>query len=341
MSEGAADMAGRLSAEICPWLHEPLDRMLEAAQSERLGHAWLIHGREGIGKINLALAFAGTLLNSPQERSQRSTLSSEAFVKAMDVRHQEYNHHPDLHWIFPEEDKRSIGVEQIRDACEVLTLKSYVGGAKVVLIEPAESMTTAAANALLKTLEEPTPNSYLLLVAHRLGSMPATVRSRCQRLGLRPPSTAMLSDWLGRDVLTMPEGAELSSPLQLARVVHPDDTPTYDDLAQQLAGVSTRQLDPISVADDWAKRDVDHILEWLAQLLQTAIRGHSSTGHSNLFTESSRNGLHNLLQPSTLRSLFVQLEKAETLRNQLGGGVNVQLALRALLLGFRHDRDVS
>jgi hypothetical protein len=150
-----------------------------------------------------------------------------------------------------------------------------------------------------------------------------------------------LSNWLGYDVLGKSSTAGLSSPLALARAANSSDSLPYSDLEQQLYDVSTRQLDPITVADDWAKRDVDHILDWLAQSLHTAIRGRSAADPSTLVTESSHNRLHNLLQPSTLRSLFVQLEKAETLRNQLGGGVNVQLALRALLLGFRHDRDVS
>jgi DNA polymerase-3 subunit delta' len=315
--------------------------MREAVSSGRLGHAWLIHGREGIGKINLALTFASTLLNASDSRRQVDLLKPEAFVKAMDARHQEYNHHPDLHWVFPEEDKRTIGVEQVRSACETLTLKSYVGGAKVVVIEPAETMTTAAANALLKTLEEPTPNSYLLLVAHRLGGMPVTVRSRCQRLRIRPPSAAVLAQWLGDRAPDLHGSGALASPLQLARALDPGEAPGYESLEEQMTGVIERRLDPIGVADEWTKRDVDHILEWLTQTLQAAIRRRSAADHSNLFTESGQNRLHNLWQPSTLRSLFVQLEKAEALRNQLGGGVNVQLALRALLLGFRHDRDVS
>ena len=85
----------------------------------------------------------------------------------------------------PEEDKQQISVDQIRAASERLTQTSYRHGYKIAVIEPAHQMTINAANSLLKTLEEPTPRSLLILLTSRPSALPPTVRSRCQKLTVR------------------------------------------------------------------------------------------------------------------------------------------------------------
>ena len=132
-----------LGKKLCPWLKPTLEQLEQARTAKRLGHAWLVVGPQGVGKLNLALVFAGRLLtDSPEEPAE---LEAAQAVAAMRARHQPVDHHPDLHWIFPAEDKRTISVEQIRDVSEALALKAFRGPAKVVVIEPAEAMTTAAA----------------------------------------------------------------------------------------------------------------------------------------------------------------------------------------------------
>ena len=79
-------------------------------------------------------------------------------------RHEPADRHPDLHWVFPEPKRNTLTVEQIREAAQALSLTSLTGQARVLVLEPADAMTTAAANALLKTLEEPGADTYLLLI---------------------------------------------------------------------------------------------------------------------------------------------------------------------------------
>ena len=114
----------------------------------------------------------------------------------MTTRHDPTDHHPDLHWVFPEPKKRSISVDQIRETADALMLTSLYGQAKIVIIEPAEALTPGAANALLKTLEEPTRDTYLFLVCHQAGHLPATIRSRCQTLSLPQPPLESSLNWL-------------------------------------------------------------------------------------------------------------------------------------------------
>src|SRR5690606_12400472 len=125
-------------------------------------------------------------------------LSADAAAPAMRDRHLPADHHPDLHWVFPEEDKHTISVEQIRAVGDEIALKAYAGAAKVVIVEPADAMTVAAANSLLKTLEEPPPGTFLLLVSHRPERLPSTIRSRCQQVHVAGPTADELAAWLGQ-----------------------------------------------------------------------------------------------------------------------------------------------
>ena len=146
-----------------------------------------------MGKVNLALVLAYRLLGV---EAQPAELDAATALAALAARHGPLDRHPDLHWLYPEEDKETISVDQVRELIDSFTLTAHRGGAKVVIIEPAEALTTAAANALLKTLEEPSGTSYLLLLSHQPGRLPATVRSRCQHLALRPPEADAVARWL-------------------------------------------------------------------------------------------------------------------------------------------------
>jgi DNA polymerase-3 subunit delta' len=252
-------------------------------------------------------------------------------------RHEARNHHPDLHYVYPESGKHTIGVEQIRSVCESLELSSYSGSAKVVVIEPAEAMTTSAANALLKTLEEPTRASYLLLVSHRPGLLPPTVRSRCQQIGVPIPNETALLQWMGRqeagaDVLQA--AAPQRSPLQALAMIAGDAQDSEKTRCIQLAEILERRGNALTLADQWSKGDVDHTLAWLVRMLHGLIRLRFVQHGSKLITESDESSLHNAALALSIRVLFNRLDEAERLRGELSGGINVQLAMRALLLGF-------
>jgi len=127
----------------------------------------------------------------------------------------EQGSHPDFRRLSPENlaegaeaeqgsDRRTslqIPVEQVRGITDFISISSHRGGAKVVLIHPAEALNVHAANALLKNLEEPPPRTYFLLVAHRWHQLLPTIRSRCEQVVLAAPSHAEARDWLGRQNL--------------------------------------------------------------------------------------------------------------------------------------------
>ena len=125
--------------------------------------------------------------------------------------------HGDFRWLAPEEGKRAIGIDAVRAAVGFVQKTAAYGTRKVLLIEPAEAMTAQAANALLKTLEEPPGSSVILLVSSQAGALIATVRSRCQSIVVAPPGPDQAQEWLMAEANCAPDQA--SQALTLLTVV--------------------------------------------------------------------------------------------------------------------------
>jgi DNA polymerase III subunit delta' len=330
-----------LSRRLCPWLAPTLGQFETVRRAGNLGHAWLISGPAGIGKVNLALVLARRLLGADDEPAE---LDPSSALEALAGRHVLSDRHPDLHWLHPEEDKETISVDQVRDVIDAFTLTAHRGGAKVAIVEPAEAMTTAAANALLKTLEEPTRESYLLLLSHQPGRLPATVRSRCQHLPLRVPTTAGVASWLGAAPAAVAQAARLvgGAPLTVAAAILAGEVNIFNELETDLAEVSEDRLDPQTVAQAWAKGDTQLALNWVRRRLHEEIRSrYAAADGSTGVTVPMAATLHNAWRHVPARTLFEQYDRAEKLLNQLGSGLNIELALQAMLSALVVNRGRS
>jgi DNA polymerase-3 subunit delta' len=330
-----------LSRRLLPWL-EPQFAQLEAARrTGTLGHAWLISGPAGVGKINLALVVAARLLGYDGGGGE---LDAATALEAIAARHEPMDRHPDLHWLHPLEDKETISIDQVREVIEAFSLTAHHGAAKVILIEPAEALTTAAANALLKTLEEPTPQGYLLLVSHQPGRLPATVRSRCQHLALRAPDTAAVAKWLrvAPGIVAAAQRSVGTAPLRLAASVSGDNDSIFKKLESDLIELSKDRLDPQVVAQAWAKGDTAVVLNWLRRRIHEVLRLRlANPGGSTDVTVPAAATLHNAWRALPARTLFDEYERAEKLLNAQGSGLNVELALVAMLNAFIVNRGRS
>jgi DNA polymerase-3 subunit delta' len=168
--------------------------LLYAYREGRLAHAWLIGGREGIGKATLAWRFARFVLANPDP-------AAEIVREARDL-NVEPGHsaarliaqlaHPDFALIRREwqgATKRlanEISVEAVRLGLQVFHLSAAFGGWRIAIVDSAEDLNRNSANALLKMVEEPPQRSLILIVSHRPGQVLATIRSRCRRLRLEP-----------------------------------------------------------------------------------------------------------------------------------------------------------
>ena len=176
--------------EWLPWHAGARARLETALAGGRLPHGLLLHGPDGVGKEHFATVLAAGL-----HCSQRGSGLTPC-GQCADCSLSRAASHPDLHWLRRPEDRKSIGVDAVRELGEQLGMTSMRSGHRVAIITPAHLMTHSAQNALLKTLEEPAEQRYLLLLSSRPQRLPATIRSRCQRLELALPERGVALDWL-------------------------------------------------------------------------------------------------------------------------------------------------
>lgn len=240
--------------------------------------------------------------------------------------------HADLRWLSPPEDKHSIGIDQVRELVDELSLTSYEGGGKVAVIEPADAMTTSAANSLLKTLEEPPGDTLLILVVDRPGRLPATIYSRCQRLAVRPPAEAAGLNWLQSVQPGVSWGAVLRdagfAPIAALRAFERLEETTA--MAEDLAALADGRAAPLAVAARWAKLEPEFALGWLARQVQMCISrtaGGAAAGVSAVVSDS-------VLERIDRQNLFCYLDIINRLRGQPAGSFNVQLTFECLLIDW-------
>ena len=245
---------------------------VSAFQAGRLGHAQLLQGEAHLGKLTLARALAKRLL------CQQAGDAEAACSVCTACQRFEQGSHGDFRQIGIELNektgklKTAIGVDQIRDMSEWLALTAQLAGPRVVIIETAHRLNAQAANALLKTLEEPMPGRYLILVTDQPKALPATVRSRCQRLEMACPDTAMALAWLkqnriaevdAKDLLAMAGG----NPGLALEWAGSGGSALYQEVRADLAACVKNQTGPAAIARKWLTDErTDLRLQFAAQI---------------------------------------------------------------------------
>jgi DNA polymerase-3 subunit delta' len=301
------------------WHKEFADSWLNRVRQDRRPHAVLLAGPAGVGKRAAAAWIAAGRLRPDAQHP---------------LPHYPFNvvEHPDMRWISVPEDKKTIGIEQIRTLVAELSLTSYEGHGKVAVIEPANDMTVNAANSLLKTLEEPPGDTLLILVADRVGKLPATIFSRCQRIDIAVPAEAIALQWLDRvrpgaawlDALRMTGGAPLSALATL------DELETSAAMGADLQVLGSGKGSAIEIAARWTKLDPEFVFNWMSQQAKLAILA--------IFAgRDVAEGLSiddSVLRRMDRRNLFCYLDIINRLRGQPGGSFNVQLTLEGLLIDW-------
>jgi DNA polymerase-3 subunit delta' len=324
--------------ELYPWLKE--QRAALGARLERgdLPHALLITGQPGMGKLALAEHLAAMLL------CEQRTAGQEPCGQCPGCRMVAAGTHPDRFTLTPEVDEKTgkqattIKVDQVRWLAERLSLSSHRTGYKVAVLVPAEAMNSNAANSLLKTLEEPTDKTVLVLVCASPAQLPATIRSRCQQVRISAPDTALAADWLSRQqpgveasgYLQMAGGAPLAA-LRLAAVG------VADDRRQQLRSlveVLDGRLDPLAVAAQWGRdaqlQAVHRLQGWLMDLVRIRLSGSTASVRSADLADT----LLRLAGRLDVRDLFRQLEQLNRVLHVADGVLNRQLMLEEILLAW-------
>lgn len=264
-----------MSGPPLPWLAEPWQRVARALGAGRLPAGLLILGRPGLGRVRLATAISAARL------CPEATPEGGACGVCRACRQVAAGTHPDLLRVEPEAAGQALRVDQIRELARALSLTPGRQGARCAIVAPADRLTAAAANALLKTLEEPPAGATLILVAAAAGALPATVVSRCLRLPVAVPEPAAALDWLSRRApredwpafIALAGGAPLAA-LALAEVWPEGPHPTLRALTAAAAG----EADPLAVAEACGSETPQRLAEVIGWLAQGALRARSGAG---------------------------------------------------------------
>ena len=218
------------------------------------------------------------------------------------------------------------------------------GGYRVVVLDPAESMNLSAANALLKTLEEPGKDSLLLLISHQLGQVMPTIKSRCQRIDCPIPEKTLATNWL-REELQIEQGAAE----QLLKVVHGaplqglgfkqrGDQALRAEFFIGLKNVLLKKTTALELSAQYMKADLSLILAWLYSLLVDVSRLHLVEGDANIVNADMKKMLAALAKRSNIHKIYHLSDKVQECRAALLAhqNPNKQLLLEDLLLDWNN-----
>lgn len=315
-----------------PWQASVWQQLHVRFQSAQMPHALLVCGIPGTGKSRFARHLAQfALCHAPDSGQPCGNCSGCAQFRA--------GSHPDYRHVTIPEDKSIINVAQIRELIADLSLTSQHGGLRIGLIEPADAMNVAAANALLKTLEEPGPGTLLMLVTARPARLPATIRSRCQMLRMLPPPADQALVWLEAQaprkdwpvLLGLAGGGPLGA-LALAESTQAEARP---ELFRALAGIRAGKLNPLVCAREWSSKDSD--IELTLRLLQSWVMDLISLAsgiESAVINQDCLPLLQSAVQGIHLRSLHGMLDRLNRAVALAGTSVNRQLLLESVLIDW-------
>jgi DNA polymerase III subunit delta' len=295
-----------------PWLMPAFAQFVQ--RRTNLPHALLISGFPGLGLEELvALIKASILCATPTEGLSCKQCRSCVALNA--------GTHLDFYDITPEEGKVSIGIDAIRSLSESVSKTPQMGGYQLAVINPAHAMTVAAANALLKTLEEPTAQTVVLLVSEHPGKLLSTIQSRCQRIHIQRPDRDSALQWLER----ANSDASIAD-RQMALALASDSPKMASDL---LASGEVRALRNLQTDLVQLERDANNVGLSVAKQWQQNITGFVRLYSFELLARARL--LASKAPNSDLNGISLLQQKTSRLLDLMGTGVRMDLAVTDLL----------
>jgi DNA polymerase-3 subunit delta' len=313
---------------LAPWLASSWHVLADAIGSGRIHHALLFASPRGYGKRALADAFAAALLCRQRNADGRACGKCRSCLLVA------AGSHPDLARVTFEirDDGRprtELTVDQLRTLGARLSLSSQFGGWQIALIDPADAMNPNAANALLKTLEEPSASTVIALIADDPSRLPPTIRSRCQKIDVPMPTRDQAVAWLrsrgvdaGAAAATL--DASMNNPGQAESWLAEGALAVREECATDLAALSAARARPTAVAERWAADRPDLRLWFAAALARDEARLLASGGRGPL-------GLTRRAEIPKLNAWFGRANQA---RGLLATPVRADLVLLDLLRGW-------
>lgn len=316
----------------CPylWQKKQYDLVISALNNGQLPHALLLVGQPGLGKGQLVMHLTKRVLCEHSHHNSAPCHQCSSCVLIQNASH------PDVMVVETEEKSSVLKVEQIRQVAQFVS-QSSKGKYKIVCLKDAERLNESSANALLKTLEEPSHNTLIILTTAHLNQLKPTIRSRCQKLHFIPPTKNLISVWLQeRQINIQQDELDLlftltgQSPLNIIDWVKQERLKESLAIVKDFCSFLHSKSDLVNLSQKWSKLDIGFLALTLSAFLLDLAK---SRYHSSV------------LEKWQIDSLWLGSSHAQVLRaiqelNQLAAlikaspGINQQLQLEKFLLSW-------
>ncbi len=324
-----------LPDSLYPWQHKLWCQLLRQLAQNRLPHALLISGEQGIGKSDFAESWAARLLCRklhPGELNAACGQCKSCLLLAAGT-------HPDLIHMQPHEAGHPITIDQVREAGSWLVQTSQLGGYKILLLQLAEDLNLNAANALLKNLEEPVKDTLFIMVSSQPGRIAATIKSRCHHITMPVPEEKEARDWLSHQLQDRTKVELLlciagGAPLRAQQL---SEEANFDHRQQVIAGLvdlCDRKVCYTEIADRWQSLDLLVTLGWVRLWLADLIKIVMTGGTTHVRNRDMLSQLQKIADKSVLDKLYLLDDRVFELRRALLSGHNPNkiLLLEEILL---------
>jgi DNA polymerase-3 subunit delta' len=331
---------------IHPWNQELWQHL--TLEPERSNHALLFNGDAGLGKKDLAIGLAHFVMT--ETHSQSASLFSAGS-------------HPDLHVIMPEAQiqdnlvgsfarryveahsgknlKKTITIDQIRKLSAALVTHPHIASTRVIVIYAAETMNRSAANALLKSLEEPPQNTLFLIVSDEISKLAKTIRSRCSLVNFKAPDFDSARSWIALQGV-LPED-EIDNHLAMAnnhplRAIDLYDSNYLQSLKSvftDVNGLWTQRAEATQVAKNWQTIGAAVSVDILQKLSTDLLRASLSDNPKTVFFPVQRNWIMSTSQKLSRQKLLDVIDELIYAKKMLATTVDAQLVLESLSIKFR------
>jgi DNA polymerase-3 subunit delta' len=314
---------------IYPWQQKQWQQLMRAQKDHRLPHALLFAGQRGTGKTHFAECFMRAQLCQQNNADASCTCHSCRLITGKS--------HPNILWIAPEKTGGAIKVDQIREVTDFVNQTSLQGEYRFVVINPASNLNINAANALLKTLEEPASGSILILITDQISHLPATILSRCQHIHFPRPDTELALTFLTQKlpagsqpelILRLANGA----PLAALEWVQQDILAPREHLLKMIYALSKNQVDPLKAAAEIQKMETPHIFNFMLSFIMDLLRLHLSV--DEMVNQDFKTELADLRARTVMQKIAQFQHYLLDLCDQLQKGINLnkQLMLECMLI---------
>ena len=316
-------------AERYPWHAEQWQRVGRARVSGRVPHAMLLAGPAGLGKSAFARRLGNSLVCSQIDDG------GDACGRCAACRAALAGSHPDQRAVVPEAEGKLIKIDAIRELTAKSALSAQEGGYRVYIIDPADAMNRAAANALLKTLEEPASRALLILVSSQPDRLAPTIRSRCQLLKFSIPPADQVRSWLAEQAIEadLDELLAISGgvPLRALRASGQGWLEESRRLSQDLLTLKRRKANPLSIVEEWEKRPLPLLSGSLKRCLSDLVKLASGLRDAEIYHPGLRVDLQCLGEGIDLRMLYNFNDELLRLDRDSSRNLNVQMQLEFIV----------